>query len=46
MRFCCPKTPVCKDTDWTSWLDRDDTSGYGDFETLNEFLTETPDKVC
>ncbi|CAL9692704.1 unnamed protein product [Knipowitschia caucasica] len=31
---------------WTKWLDRDDPSGEGDFETLADLLEESPDDVC
>ncbi|TXI91142.1 MAG: hypothetical protein E6Q33_11055 [Neisseriales bacterium] len=37
---------------WTSWLDRDNPSGNGDYETLNDFLSagqackEPLDLVC
>jgi hypothetical protein len=41
VRFCCPikEKPNCdsKGYKWTTWLDRDNPSGTGDWETLNHF---------
>ena len=41
VRFCCPikEKPNCdsKGYKWTTWLDRDNPSGNGDYETLNDF---------
>ena len=36
--------PVCEEEgyEWTTWLDRDNPGGVGDFETLADF----GDKVC
>nr|XP_049581801.1 uncharacterized protein LOC125972244 isoform X2 [Syngnathus scovelli] len=31
---------------WTSWFDRDDPSGTGDYETLYELYKEYPGKIC
>ncbi|KAM9431897.1 cartilage intermediate layer protein 1-like [Clarias gariepinus] len=36
---CCQ---VC----YTQWFDRDDPSGNGDYETLNELRAENPGKIC
>ena len=46
-RFCCPQFEQgdC-DTDgyeWTNWLDRDDPTNDGDYETLHDYST---DQVC
>nr|XP_061797061.1 mucin-5AC-like [Nerophis lumbriciformis] len=41
--FCKPKeTPEC----WTSWFDRDNPSGTGDYETLSRLREENPSKIC
>ncbi|XP_062308044.1 mucin-5AC-like [Osmerus eperlanus] len=31
---------------WTEWFDRDNPSGFGDFETLAELRSENPGKIC
>jgi len=31
---------------WTQFFDRDNPSGYGDYETLNHLLNENPGKLC
>ncbi|XP_067097690.1 cartilage intermediate layer protein 2-like [Osmerus mordax] len=31
---------------WTDWFDRDDPTGYGDFETLVDLRSEYPGKIC
>ena len=35
----CDCAPTVRCPNWTGWLDRDDVSGVGDFETLKDFLT-------
>ncbi|XP_048860203.1 mucin-5AC-like isoform X3 [Brienomyrus brachyistius] len=44
VRFQCPPSfcSVC----WTQWFDRDDPSGVGDFETLQNLRQENPGKIC
>ena len=41
VRFCCPTMQVgeCnkKGWEWTSWLDRDDPDGTGDWENLHAY---------
>ncbi|XP_060756502.1 cartilage intermediate layer protein 1 isoform X2 [Neoarius graeffei] len=37
-----PKSYVC----CTQWFDRDDSNGFGDYETLKELRTEYPGKIC
>jgi hypothetical protein len=47
--LCCPKSPtlpVEKCYRWTKWLNRDRPSGFGDFELLQGFRTDTPPPVC
>ena len=44
-------TVVTYDGTWTSWLDRDNPSGKGDYETVRDFVKEgvlpkEPDPVC
>ncbi|XP_066291079.1 cartilage intermediate layer protein 1-like [Branchiostoma lanceolatum] len=38
------QTPVC--TRWTSWYDRDNPSGTGDWETLTDLRRENPGQIC
>ncbi|XP_077396782.1 uncharacterized protein LOC144033004 isoform X2 [Festucalex cinctus] len=46
VRFLCP-LKFCKAKDcWTRWLDRDDPSGTGDYETLSDLHKENPGKIC
>ncbi|XP_077363302.1 mucin-5AC-like [Festucalex cinctus] len=46
VRFLCPlefcESEVCR----TPWLDRDDPSGTGDFETLKDLYVEKPNEIC
>ncbi|XP_029434379.1 uncharacterized protein LOC115076727 [Rhinatrema bivittatum] len=44
VQFTCPKSfcSGCK----TQWFDRDDPSGYGDYETLSNLLQEYPGQLC
>ena len=39
-------TTFCGQFCWTDWLNRDAPSGKGDFETLHNFLKQTPPPVC
>lgn len=36
--------PICPQTtpvvEWTTWFDRDDPTGYGDYETLVDLINE------
>lgn len=39
--LCCvdePKCPEGQTGEWTTWLDRDNTGGYGDYETLPDLI--------
>ncbi|XP_017326313.1 cartilage intermediate layer protein 1 isoform X1 [Ictalurus punctatus] len=36
------KRPVC----YTQWFDRDNPTGNGDYETLNDLRAEYPKKIC
>ena len=45
MRFCCDPAPSLCDN-WTPWLDRDNVSGYGDYETVADFIKEGKLKDC
>uniref|UniRef100_A0AAQ4RFY6 WxxW domain-containing protein n=1 Tax=Gasterosteus aculeatus aculeatus TaxID=481459 RepID=A0AAQ4RFY6_GASAC len=38
--------PVDKEFCWTSWYDRDDPSGTGDWELLVDLWTEYPGQIC
>nr|XP_033777276.1 cartilage intermediate layer protein 1-like isoform X2 [Geotrypetes seraphini] len=44
VQFTCPDSfcSVCT----TQWFDRDDPSGYGDYETLSDLRTEYPGQIC
>uniref|UniRef100_A0A3P8X480 Mucin-5AC-like n=1 Tax=Cynoglossus semilaevis TaxID=244447 RepID=A0A3P8X480_CYNSE len=48
VRFQCPDS-FCIDTGstcWTPWFNRDDPSGTGDWETLEELREENPGLIC
>ncbi|KAK7882741.1 hypothetical protein WMY93_028915 [Mugilogobius chulae] len=47
VRFGCPRSfcappPQC----WTEWFDRDNPSGTGDWETLEDLRSEYPGRIC
>ncbi|XP_030042071.1 uncharacterized protein LOC115456862 [Microcaecilia unicolor] len=44
VQFTCPSS-FCSDCK-TRWFDRDDPSGYGDYETLTDLLKENPGQLC
>ncbi|NP_001164712.1 oikosin-like protein precursor [Saccoglossus kowalevskii] len=43
VRYCCP---VCNDGYWTEWLDRDDPSDTGDWETTFLAISYFGDAMC
>ncbi|XP_070578631.1 uncharacterized protein [Ptychodera flava] len=43
VRFCCPANTCSK---WTNWYDRDNPSGYGDWELLSNLRSEYPNQIC
>ncbi|XP_061781322.2 uncharacterized protein [Nerophis lumbriciformis] len=45
VRFKCPLKFCLKDC-WTSWFDRDNPSGTGDYETLKDLYNENPNQIC
>ncbi|XP_049581757.1 mucin-5AC-like isoform X1 [Syngnathus scovelli] len=46
VRFICPND-FCKEQEcWTPWLDRDDPSGAGDYETISKLRCKYPYKIC
>ncbi|KAJ0064022.1 hypothetical protein NL108_016574, partial [Boleophthalmus pectinirostris] len=46
IRFFCPEE-FCKSKGcWTDWFDRDNPSGKGDYETLEDLLKEYPGQIC
>ncbi|TNN60088.1 Cartilage intermediate layer protein 2 [Liparis tanakae] len=46
VRFSCPESYCDKDACWTKWYDRDNPSGTGDWESLEDFHKENPGKIC
>ena len=47
VRFCCPQYQIGDDVscdteghEWTDWLDRDDPTGDGDYETIGDYALE------
>ncbi|XP_065141778.1 uncharacterized protein [Paramisgurnus dabryanus] len=44
VRFLCPDSfcSICR----KPWIDRDDPSGVGDYETLTDILAENPQQAC
>ncbi|KAK3541114.1 hypothetical protein QTP86_015404, partial [Hemibagrus guttatus] len=40
------EVPPCPRLCYTQWFDRDDPSGYGDYETLLNLRAENPGKIC
>ena len=38
--------PACADGQWTQFFDRDQPSGNGDYETLNDINGENPGRAC
>ncbi|XP_024912335.1 mucin-5AC-like isoform X2 [Cynoglossus semilaevis] len=48
VRFQCPDS-FCIDrefTCWTTWFNRDDPSGLGDWETVTDLCRENPGQIC
>ncbi|XP_077422338.1 mucin-5AC-like [Vanacampus margaritifer] len=46
VRFTCPNE-FCKEHEcWTPWLDRDNPTGAGDFETIDKLRHEYPYQIC
>ncbi|XP_077396775.1 mucin-5AC-like [Festucalex cinctus] len=46
VRFTCPND-FCKENEcWTPWLDRDNPSGTGDFETIDQLRLDFPHQIC
>ncbi len=43
--LCCRECPYGQNSYWTSWFDRDNTGGYGDYETVVDLINEGKD-VC
>ncbi|XP_070578635.1 uncharacterized protein [Ptychodera flava] len=43
VRFCCAANTCSK---WTNWYDRDNPSGYGDWELLSNLRSEYPNQIC
>ncbi len=48
VRYCCDEVVplTCKDTEWSPWYDRDNTGGFGDFETFAELYELYPRNLC
>ncbi|XP_068433350.1 mucin-5AC-like [Clinocottus analis] len=46
VRFRCPLSHCNIKVCWTPWLDRDNPSGTGDWETLTDLRKENPGKIC
>uniref|UniRef100_A0AAV2J240 WxxW domain-containing protein n=1 Tax=Knipowitschia caucasica TaxID=637954 RepID=A0AAV2J240_KNICA len=46
VRFRCPDAFCSDDICWTSWYDRDDPSGTGDWELLTDLRKENPNQIC
>ncbi|XP_050405893.1 mucin-5B [Patella vulgata] len=46
VRFCCFGESTCRKEDWTPWFDRDNPSGYYDWEGLASIQQENPGRVC
>ncbi|XP_078584280.1 uncharacterized protein LOC144866630 [Branchiostoma floridae x Branchiostoma japonicum] len=44
--MCVPIKPIVRCTSWTDWLDRDDPSGTGDWETLSDLQQDFPGRIC
>ncbi|XP_035690117.1 mucin-5AC-like [Branchiostoma floridae] len=45
VRFCCP-IPDCPGGSWTTWFDRDNPGGVGDWEALVHLRPENPGQIC
>ncbi|XP_002730909.1 mucin-5AC-like [Saccoglossus kowalevskii] len=44
VRFCCPEIIECEH--WTKWMDKDDSSKTGDWETLPDLEDAFPGTMC
>lgn len=46
VRFSCPPEFCAEEVCWTSWFDRDNPSGTGDWEDMKNLQIQYPGKIC